>query len=133
MPMITVRYLDRKEAGDLRAAVAAAAADVSERTLGKARDVTAVLAEPADPASWFVGGSVVSDSPLAAFFLEITVTAGTNTKAETSAFVREMFERMETLLGPVDARSYVNVRAADGDGYGYGGRTQNSRWAEASR
>lgn len=28
--------------------------------------------------------------------------------------------------------SYALVHAIDGDGYGYGGRTRNARWAEAN-
>jgi hypothetical protein len=38
---------------------------------------------------------------LAAFWLTITVTAGTNTKAETARFVREASAGMEALLGPL--------------------------------
>jgi 4-oxalocrotonate tautomerase len=38
---------------------------------------------------------------------------------------------MEKLLGPLHEESYVFVHAVDGDAYGYGGRTQNGRWAAA--
>ena len=130
MPMIIVRYVAYQAAADLRTHVAAAAEEVAARTLGKLREVTVVLAEEVDRATWFVGGMPLAPGA-AAFWLQIAVTAGTNTKAESAAFVREAFQAMEQLLGPVDERSYVLVQAADGDGYGYGGLTQNARWANA--
>lgn len=132
MPMIIVRYVSRDDSPDFRTKVADAVGEVTARVLGKAAGVTVVLAEPADPSAWFIAGAPLSSSGLAAFWLEIIVTAGTNTKIETSAFVAQAFERLGQLLGPLDERSYVSVRAADGDGYGYGGRTQNARWADRS-
>jgi 4-oxalocrotonate tautomerase len=60
------------------------------------------------------------------------VAAGTNTKTETTRFVHEAFAEMQRLLGPLHEESYVLVHAADGDAYGYGGRTQNGRWAAAN-
>jgi len=39
---------------------------------------------------------------------------------------------MAALLGPLHEESYVLVHAVDGDTYGYGGRTQNGRWAAAN-
>lgn len=35
------------------------------------------------------------------------------------------------LLGPLHEESYILTHAIDGDSYGYGGRTQNGRWAAA--
>src|SRR6185312_11655058 len=58
-------------------------------------------------------------------------TSGTNSKTETTRFVRAAFEGMQELLGPLHEESYVLVHATDGDAYGYGGRTQNGRWAAA--
>lgn len=130
MPMITVRYVSDDAGAELRVKIATAATDVATRTLGKSADVTVVLAEGAARDSWFVGSAPLPVG-VGAFWLQIAVTAGTNTKAETAAFVREAFAAMSRLLGPVDERSYVLVHAVEGDGYGYGGRTQNARWAES--
>lgn len=96
---------------------------------GKDHGVTAVLVEAADPQGWFVAGKRPTDAGLAAFWLDIKITAGTNTKDETTAFVRAVFDEMEALIGPIHEESYVLVHAADGDAYSYGGRTQNGRWA----
>jgi 4-oxalocrotonate tautomerase len=132
MPIIQVRYANAQSQADVRGEVAQLVAEVSARTLGKAMGVTAVISEPVDPAGWFVGGMPLSVSGLAAFWLQITITAGTNTRDQTAAFVAQAFAGMRDLLGPLDERSYVHVQTADGDAYGFGGRTQTARRADVS-
>jgi 4-oxalocrotonate tautomerase len=131
MPMITVRYVTPKPRPELRAQVAALAARLGAEQLRKDAGVTAVLVEEADPESWFIAGKHPTQGGLAAFWLDIKITAGTNSKTETMQFVRAAFDGMQGLLGPLHEESYVLVHAADGDAYGYGGRTQNGRWAAA--
>jgi 4-oxalocrotonate tautomerase len=127
--MITVRYVTPQARPQLRAEIAALSARLAAERLGKDPGVTAVLVEPADPESWFIAGKRPTDAGLSAFWLDIKITAGTNTRGETTAFVKAVFEGMAELLGPVHEESYALVHAADGDAYGYGGRTQNGRWA----
>ena len=129
MPMITVRFVTPQESEDVRPRIAKLAASLAHEKLGKDPGVTAVLVEAADPRSWFIAGKRPVEEGLAAFWLDIKITAGTNTKDETAAFVAAVFDGMGTLLGPIHEESYVMVHAADGDAYGYGGRTQNARWA----
>lgn len=131
MPMITVRYVTPKPTPELRPQIAALAAQLGAEHLGKDRGVTAVLVEAADPEGWFIAGKRPTEEGLSAFWLDIKITAGTNNKTETTRFVRAAFDGMRQLLGPLHEESYVLVHAADGDAYGYGGRTQNGRWAAA--
>jgi len=131
MPMITVRYIPTQAGGDLRRPIAELAARLAHEKLGKDLSVTAVLVEAADPEGWFIAGKLPAEEGLSAFWLDIKITAGTNTKGETSHFVKAVFEGMTAILGPIHEESYVLVHAADGDAYGYGGRTQNARWAVA--
>ena len=131
MPMITVRYVTPTPRPDLRPRIAELVARLGAEQLGKMPAVTAVLVEEADPKGWFIGGKHPTDEGLAAFWLDFKMTAGTNTKEETTAFVREAYRGMEALLGKCHEECYVLVHAADGDAYGYGGRTQNGRWAAA--
>jgi 4-oxalocrotonate tautomerase len=132
MPMITVRYVTPEPRPQLRADIAALAARLSAEHLKKDPSVTAVLVEAADPQAWFIAGERPADRGLSAFWLDIKVTAGTNAKGETTAFVKAVYEGMASLLGPTHDECYVLVHAADGDAYGYGGRTQNGRWAAAN-
>jgi 4-oxalocrotonate tautomerase len=131
MPMITVRYVTPTPRPELRGKIAELVARLGAEQLGKDPGVTAVLVEPADPESWFIAGKHPTDAKLSAFWLDIKITAGTNTKAETAAFVRAAYDGMQALLGPLHEECYVFVHATDGDAYGYGGRTQNGRWAAA--
>ncbi len=132
MPMMTIRYVSPVPRPELRPQIAALASRLGAETLGKEPAVTVVLVEQAEPESWFIAGKHPTDAGLSVFWLTITITEGTNTKAETTAFVKSVFEGMRKLLGPLHENSYVYVQAANGDAYGYGGRTQNSRWAAAN-
>jgi 4-oxalocrotonate tautomerase len=131
MPMITIRYVTPEPRPELRARIAELAARLGSEKLGKDPSVTAVLVEPAAPESWFVGGRHPTEADLSAFWWDIKITAGTNVKSETTAYVAAVFENMRALLGPLHEECYVLVHAADGDAYGYGGRTQNGRWSAA--
>jgi 4-oxalocrotonate tautomerase len=131
--MITIRYVTPRPRPELRRDIAALAARLGADCLGKDKGVTAVLVETADPEGWFIAGEHPTASGLSAFWMDIKVTSGTNVKAETTAFVGAAFTEMAALLGPLHEESYVLVHAVDGDAYGYGGRTQNARWAEANR
>lgn len=129
MPMITVRYVTPKGRPELRQQIAMLAARLSAEYLGKDRNVTAALVEAADPEGWFIGGKRPTEAGLSAFWLDIKITAGTNNRTETTRFVRATYDGMRELLGPLHEECYVLVHATDGDAYGYGGRTQNGRWA----
>ncbi|WP_043834203.1 tautomerase family protein [Muricoccus aerilatus] len=132
MPMITVRYVTASPRAGISADIAKLVTRLGAEQLNKDSKVTAVLVEEADPQGWFIAGKHPTDEGLSAFWLDIKITAGTNTKAETTAFVRAAFIEMEELIGPLHEESYVLVHAADSDAYGYGGRTQNGRWAVAN-
>lgn len=132
MPMIVVRYVTPSPKPELRADIAALASRLSAEHLGKDPGVTAVLVEEADPSGWFIAGERPAEKSLSAFWLDIKITAGTNVKGETTRFVQAAFEALGKLLGPLHEESYVLVHAVDGDAYGYGGRTQNGRWAAAN-
>jgi len=131
MPMITIRYAARTVGPETGRRLAALASRLASERLGKDPAVTAVLVEAADPAGWFVAGRSLAEHGLGAYWLDIKVTAGTNTKAETSAFLAALHGEMEALLGPLHEESYALVHAADGHAYGYGGRSQDGRWAAA--
>jgi len=127
--MITVRYVTPSPQPELHAKIAELVARLGDQKLGKDQGVTAVLVEPADRQSWFIAGKHPTEANLSAFWLDMKITAGTNTKGETTAFVRAAYDGMRALLGPLHEECYVFVHATDGDAYGYGGRTQNGRWA----
>lgn len=131
MPMIQIRFATPSGVPGLEAAIAQRAAQLAQDRLGKDPSVTAVLVEPSDPAHWFCAGRSLAEQGLAAFWLDIRVTEGTNTKDEKAAFIAATFAAMGELLGPLHMESYVHVVEARGDAYGYGGLTQERRYIAA--
>ena len=121
MPMITVRYVTPAPRPELRSQIAALAARLGAEKLGKKPEVTALI-EEADPQGWFIGSKHPTDAGLSAFWMDFKMTSGTNTKDETTSFLKAAFEGMEALLGKCHEECYVLVHANDGDAYGYGGR-----------
>jgi 4-oxalocrotonate tautomerase len=115
MPMITLRYVTPTPRPELREILATR---LAAETLGEAPMLAAAPDEPAAPAASFTGGQSPAAAGLSAFWLTIPVTAGANTKADTTRFVREAFTGIEALLGPLHRKSYVLVQAADGHAYG---------------
>lgn len=132
MPMIMVRYVTPNPSAELGQRIAAAVTGWSAEHLGKDPGVTAVLVEPASGLDWWIAGRRPVDDGLSAFWIDVKVTAGTNVKGEMTRFVHASFDGMAALLGPTHPESYVLVHAVDGHAYGYGGRTQEGRWAAAN-
>jgi 4-oxalocrotonate tautomerase len=128
MPMITVDYTTTRSEAGLKAAVAQAASDLAAQILHKDPKVTAVKVQAVESADWFCDGHSLAQSGLAAFWLEIRITEGTNTKDEKAAFIAAVFKRMGELLGSLHANSYVYVHDARADGYGFSGVTQERRY-----
>ena len=129
MPMIKARYTKPRNGHDPKLEVAALLSRLTAEILHKDPAVTAVLVESADPDNWIIAGSSVADQKVGSFDVEVSITEHTNIKDETTEWVRRVYNDMNALLGPVHEVSYVLVHAVDGDAYGYGGQTQNLRWA----
>ncbi len=111
-------------------AVAATLSRLTHDILGKDPAVTAVAIDLVPASQWFVGGQSLASVQQSSFWLDIVVTESTNTKDEKAAYVAAVFAAMGELIGPIHAESYVLVREVKADAYGYGGRTQESRYVE---
>ncbi len=95
--------------------------------LRKQPELTAVLVEAAADGLWRVGTA----APARAAHLEATVTAGTNDAAEKAAFIEAAMALVRREHGPVPEATYVVVREIPAADWGYDGRTQASRRADA--
>jgi 4-oxalocrotonate tautomerase len=127
MPLITVQYAALRPKSELADSVAKAVNKLSADILHKNPTVTAVVVEEIDPARWFIGNKSLEQHGLAGFWLQIRIVEGTNTREDKAAFVAATFAKMNELIGPLHNESYVYVNEVRGDGYGYGGVTQNER------
>lgn len=112
----------------LAQALTAITADV----LHKRREVTAVVIDDLPAARWALGGHV-PERPVA--WLEITITAGTNTAEEKAAFIAQAHAELRRQLAPgsaLEEASYVLVRELPASDWGYGGSTQAERRQRAA-
>lgn len=124
MPYLNVR-LATPESATTAQAVATLLTDLAVNVLGKQADVAAVDIQFADPKRWFVGGQPVTAQT---FYLEVKLTAGTNTRDEKARFIAEAFAGLKHLLGQVTPTSYIVLQDVNADDWGFGGQTQGYRY-----
>jgi 4-oxalocrotonate tautomerase len=129
MPMITLK-IAHPRAEALVSDAAALAQELTARYLGKDPSVTAVAVETVLPTRWFVAGRSLERQQRGSFFLEVRVTEGTQTKDQKAQYIAEAYAGFQALLGELNPESYVHVIDAGADSYGYGGRTQETRYIE---
>ena len=109
-------------------ALASALTSLTAHLLGKRPEVTAVIIDDLPTARWYVGGHAAL-RPTA--LLEISITQGTNTAEEKSAFIQAAFAELQRQLcdhtGQLEEASYVIVQELAASDWGYGGHTQLAR------
>ncbi|MFC4950481.1 tautomerase family protein [Pseudonocardia sp. GCM10023141] len=93
--------------------------------LDKEPEVVVTHVNLTSPQQWYVGGDHVTAATGA--HLEVSITAGTNTPEEKSAFVREAYTTIRDTLGALPDAVYVALIELDGNAYGYNGVTQAQR------
>jgi 4-oxalocrotonate tautomerase len=124
-------YLDIKLSGpclpDNVTRLAARMTDLAVEVLHKKREVTAAVVQCVPPGHWTIGGESITDHGLPSVFVEINVTAGTNTPEEKAAFVAAAHAAAEAILGDIAPASYAIVREVPADAWGFAGITQEAR------
>jgi 4-oxalocrotonate tautomerase len=109
---------------------AALASDLTRLTaerLGKRPEVTALMIETLPATRWFIGAQA---GPGPTAWLEISITAGTNTPSQKADFIAAAHGALQHHLGgeqPLAPASYVIVRELPAGDWGYGGQTQAAR------
>ena len=125
MPFLNLKIagptLDGGTIRDLQHDLTAKMADI----LGKKADLTAILIEQVpDAAAWSVGGEPV---PVAAY-LDVKITAGTNTSAQKARFIHDAHAMLKATLGSnIPTATYVVLHEVAADAWGYSGLTQAHR------
>ena len=109
------------------AAIAKMLTELTAIHLGKDPALTAVTIRNVDDGHWFIGGQALSEPGADSFSLQITVTQGTNTKAQIAAYIEAVFPAMSELLGGIRDESYIVVDEVPAASWGYGGKTQEFR------
>ena len=126
MPTLQLK-ISPKQDPEIHRTLAGALTRLTALHLGKRPEVTVVLIDELPAGRWHVGASEVQ-APTA--FLEISITAGTNTEQEKQGFIEAAFDELQRQLGmsrPLEVASYVIVRELPASDWGYGGQTQAAR------
>lgn len=111
----------------VQAALAEELTALTAELLGKRREVTALMVQALPTRDWYLGGRT---APAPTAWLEISITAGTNTAAQKEAFINAAYGALQRHLAadtPLAEASYVIVRELPVGDWGYGGRTQLAR------
>jgi 4-oxalocrotonate tautomerase len=110
------------------AELAAGVTDAMERVMGKRREVTAVRVAPAGAALWTIGGTEPAE-PTA--YVDVKITAGTNTPEQKAALLRRLHELLRATLGGLAEASYVVIHELPAGSWGYAGTSQAVRFGVA--
>jgi 4-oxalocrotonate tautomerase len=130
MPHINIQLSGSRDR-ELGRRAAQAVTRLTAEVLGKDPAVMAVTLDYIADEDWMVGGKSLAELSAASYFIEISITDETNTKAEKARFIREVHEAMRGLRAAVHEVSYVYLIDARAAAYGYGGRTQEWRHQQA--
>ena len=125
MPILTVLLASAPDPS-LARELADKLLDITEQALAKRRELTAVALQFVEPAHWFIGGQPL-DPQRASAFVEIRVSAGTNTPAQMADFIARTHAALAALPGRLHEVSYVQVQEVPAAHWGWGGRSQAER------
>jgi 4-oxalocrotonate tautomerase len=104
--------------------------DHTTNILQKKADVTSIDIEYVSSKQWFVGGKNMDEQNGVTFYLDVKVTDGTNSKVQKSQYINEIFNDMDTLIGPIKPASYIVIDDIKSDSWGFQGSTQEFRFAQ---
>lgn len=132
MPYIHVKLAGADLPAIQRDELLARITDLMGRVMRKNRDVTVVSIEESDSSRWAVGGRALDTADPAAAYVEIKVTAGTNTPEEKATMIAETKAALNTAVGVIQTATYVVIHDIAADSWGYDGITQAARRGGAS-
>jgi 4-oxalocrotonate tautomerase len=116
----------------LSARTAATLSEITTRILHKSAAHTSITVNYQKADHWFVGGASLEAQSKASFFLDILISAESNTNREKAAYIAAVFAEMEATLGELHPISYVHVHEANPEAWGYDGKIQKHRYVSAT-
>jgi 4-oxalocrotonate tautomerase len=126
MPTLTLKLSSSLSEKTLEA-LSSSLTKITHDLLGKREELTALMIEALPSRQWFIGGEPIF-GPTA--WLEISISAGTNTEAQKESFIHAAYDVLKASLnsnGVFALASYVIVREIPMTDWGYGGITQAAR------
>jgi 4-oxalocrotonate tautomerase len=121
MPFVSA-ILCAQPSPSLTARAVVALTDLTEKVLGKERERVTVAVHYLPEGQWARGGV-----PARGFYVDVKITASSNSRDDKARYVREVNRALQSLLG--GSSGYVVVDEIPADAWGYAGETQELRYA----
>jgi len=123
MPLITLRVKELPEA--LQLEMAEQLVEITCDILRKKRELTVVNIQLSEGSGrWFVAGRR-SDETM--FSLNISITKGSNTEREKSAWIQAAYDVVRDIALKRESVNYITINEIEADCWGYNGVTQKYR------
>lgn len=127
MPILNISVSAKPDAA-LSERIATELSELTRGILHKDPDVTSVAITYVSPEHWIVSGKSLASQVWNSFWLDIKVTAGTNTKSEMADYIEAVFRTMRGVLGALHDTSYTVVHEVPAAARGFAGKTQEHRF-----
>lgn len=114
----------REQAARLAEGITSALAEET----GKRRAVTAVRISAEPALLWTINASPTQSTTA---FLDVKITAGTNSEPEKAALLTRLHALLESTLGPLAEASYLVIHELPAECWGYAGLSQADRMRAA--
>ena len=132
MPYIHIKLANVVLSARQRESLFARITQLMGTVMKKRREVTVVSLEEVDPSRWAVAGRVLTAADHPAAYVDIKVTAGTNTAAEKAAMIAETTAALKSVAGEFQTATYIVIHDIAAESWGYNGLTQAARRGSAS-
>jgi len=126
MPFINIQ-LSRELPQERQKALADGAVQIMASTLGKKAELTATTITTTKPEQWFIGCDQLTEINDSSAQIIARISENTNTEEEKSKAIKQFFDLLETVCGPINKNSYVMLDEVPMTDWGYGGQTQEHR------
>ncbi len=128
MPYINIR-LGGKVGNEQKKKLFETTTALMNTVMGKRREVTVVHIQESEPQQWSTNAcQLTADEPISAY-VEVKVTAGTNTPQEKAEMIFQTVRMLQDVVGTIQEACYVVIDDIAADSWGYDGKTQAARAA----
>lgn len=130
MPYINIRLGSHLEA-EQRTQLYETTTMLMNTVMGKRREVTVVHIQESESLQWSTDATQLSDKDPIGVYVNIKVTAGTNTAEEKTEMISQTVKMLKDIVGAIQEACYVVIDDIPANSWGYNGKTQAARAAES--
>lgn len=128
MPYINIR-VNQPLTQKTRQALQKSTTQLMDELMGKRREVTVVQIEESIPEHWSVNAESLDLSAPTAAYVDIKITADTNSAEDKSRMIQQTIFMLREQVGALQEACYVVIDEIPAINWGYNGQTQAARAA----